>query len=79
MHLDTAFSAGNGDTVFLAANTIRPVTYTPGPLDTTGGILGRRILKMHDGWFRFFSATGDTISLNCGAVLNDTLNILTKP
>jgi hypothetical protein len=47
---DSILSQGNGDTIFLAANTIRSFPGTPLP-DILGGILGRRFYKHHDGWF----------------------------
>jgi hypothetical protein len=76
---DSLLSQGNGDTLFLAVNTIRPMTPAGPLLDTVGGILGRKIFKLHTGWFWFFNAAGDTIFLNSGVALNDSWKVFSLP
>ncbi len=76
---ESATATGNGDTLFLAINTIRPMTPPGTLLDTTGGILGRNIEKLSNGWFRFYTAAGDTILLNTGAVVNGTWKFINLP
>ncbi len=76
--IESKSSMGSGDTLFLAANTIRP--HTSGTLlDTVGGILGRIIIKRNNGWFSFVNATGDTIFLNSQAVLNESWKFCSLP
>jgi hypothetical protein len=76
---DSVIAAGGGDTLIFAINTFRPMTPPGTFLDTVGGILGRRIEKLSTGWFRFFTATGDTILLNPAASLNDTWKFISLP
>ncbi|MGA2822531.1 MAG: hypothetical protein ABSE72_03300 [Bacteroidales bacterium] len=59
---DSVLSLGNGDTIFLANNTIRPYPH----FDTAGGILGRKIYKQNDGWFYFFNLFWVKFLAACG-------------
>ncbi len=77
--LDSLYPMGNSDTLFISYRTIRPdSSWTC--LDTTNGsILGRKILKKQNGWFFFFNANDDTISLNTQATLNETWKFCDLP
>jgi len=67
------------DTVFLSVNTFHSATPFDSLLNTSGGILGRKIDKLSNGWFRFYNVDGDTINLNTGARLNDTWKFMNLP
>jgi hypothetical protein len=64
-------SPGNGDTLFIAVNSIREHSGNT-LLDTIGGIIGRKIFKINNGWFHFINESGDTLYLNADAALNDS-------
>jgi len=52
------------DSVFTSFPTLL-YNYTTGIADSAvGSILGRKIIKKHDGWFLFFNKDGDTIFLD---------------
>jgi hypothetical protein len=73
---DTMQITGNNDSVFLTFFTIHVV---PGQswVDTVGGtILGRKIIRKHDGWFLFLNQAGDTIRINTQARQNDTWKLM---
>ena len=70
--LDSLYPLGNNDTLFISYRTIRD-NQNGSCLDTTSGsVLGRKILKRHDGWFFFFNSTQDTIRINTQAAINET-------
>jgi len=72
---DSVATAGNNDTLFFSYRTIRDSTGFGAFVcrDTTsGGALGLKILKQHDGWFRFFNRTHDTLSINTQATVNES-------
>ncbi len=76
---DSVIATGGADTLIFAVNTFRPMTPPGTLLDTVGGILGRKIEKLSTGWFRFLTATGDTILLNSAASMNDTWKFINLP
>jgi hypothetical protein len=71
VRIDSIQLPGNGDTVFYAFNTIRPIAGSDSA-DTVGGVLGRKIVKKTDGWFWFFNRAGDTLFLQSQAQINDS-------
>ena len=76
---ESKYSLGNGDTLFIGANTIRKKYSASNSLDTIGGILGEKIIKQHTGLFWFFNTQGDTIVINSGAVINDSRKFCDLP
>jgi hypothetical protein len=79
IRIDSVYPQGNGDTVFLANNTIRPYPPNSNSFDTAGGILGRKVWKLHDGWFRFVNVDQDTLYLKTKAVQNDSWKFCNLP
>jgi len=75
---DSVVLMGNNDTMFISYNAIRDTGGTC--RDTSNGsILGRKILKKHNGWFCFFNRYQDSISLNTQATLNQTWKFCDLP
>jgi len=72
---DSVAPAGNNDTLFFSYPAVRDSTGFSAFVcrDTTAGdALGIKVLKQHDGWFRFFNRTHDTLSINTQAAVNDS-------
>lgn len=76
---DSLYPLGNNDTLFISYHTIRD-NQNGTCLDTTNGsILGRKILKKHNGWFCFFNSANDTIQINTQAAINETWRFCDLP
>ena len=69
--IDSVIPQGTGDTIYLLSNTIRPYDGSS-LLDTTGGILGRTVIKQNNGSFWFLTEGSDTVFLNTGATINES-------
>ena len=77
--LDSLEPLGNNDTMFISYRTIRDTSYWDCRDTTNGSILGREILKKHNGWFYFFNSLNDSIRLNTQATLNETWKFCDLP
>ena len=77
---DSVIPVGNSDTTFISYRAIRDTSMGMDCADTSNGsILGRKIVKTHDGWFFFFNQPGDTVKINSQASLNQTWKFCILP
>jgi len=79
LRTDSIKPLASGDTVFISYNAIRD-SLSGFCLDTTNGsVLGRKVIKTHDGWFYFFNYRKDTLRIKSNAIMNETWQFASLP
>ncbi len=69
---DSIYATGTSDTIFESFLNAR-IIYSQDCIDTTaGGIFGKSVTKLSNGWFWFNNLSGDTIFFNSLANINDS-------